>query len=90
VFTGAGAINILGSEGILYGPVEWAFVCFGTGSVFALMYVLWSAAWRWITRHRQPILLASRIRTREINRFRLQCVVFGIASCDGEIRHLLR
>jgi hypothetical protein len=54
VFTGAGAINMLGSRGIPYGPFEWAFVCFGMGSVFALMYILWSAAGRWITRRREP------------------------------------
>jgi len=54
VFTGTGAMNILGSRGILYGPFEWAFVCFGMGSVFALMYVLWSAAWRRIMRRPEP------------------------------------
>jgi hypothetical protein len=36
VFTGAGAMNILGSRGILYGPFEWAFVCFVCAHVHSL------------------------------------------------------
>jgi len=54
VFTGTGAIHIFGSRGILDGPFEWAFVSFGMGSVFALMYILWSAAWRRIMRRAEP------------------------------------
>ena len=54
VFTVVGAIDVLGSREITYDRFEWTFVCFGTGAVFAILYVLWSAAWRWTTRRHGP------------------------------------
>jgi hypothetical protein len=53
-FAVVGAVNLSGSRGILSDLFEWVFACLGMGGVFALIYVLWSAAWRWIARRRQP------------------------------------